>query len=217
MTRMMKGIFVVVVLGVLFQIGHFFEHAFQWGVWLFGDRSKPWMSVVADWLAMTAGQIVYPMPDICTDEKGWMAKQMLYGMEVLHLVGNTIFLVTIGLLLAYFASNHTPYYKRMGENPTRKQTRHYLKWALAIEGFHLYEHIMLTVTVFTLGKPVGFSTLFGGTAFFPKEYAVGYRVSWHFFMNFIPTIFVMKALMPHVKEWMAWRPDLGTCECRIRH
>lgn len=194
MTRTMKGVFTLAVLGVMFQIGHFFEHAFQWGVWLFGERKKPWMSPLADWLCMQAGKIVHPMPFDCGDEKAWMAKQMFFGQEVLHLIGNSIFLVTIALLLIYFSS--------LSYTWQRYESRKLMKWALAIEGFHLYEHLMLTATVFILDKPIGFSTLFGGTSFFAKENAVGFRVSWHFFMNLIPTILMMKALMPHIKDWL---------------
>ena len=173
-TKTFFTLVVIVTLGISFQIGHFLEHAYQFGVWVFGPRDKPWMSVVAMWLCEKLGMLVLPMPDICTDEKAFMARQMALGMEVLHLVGNSIFLVTIGLLYYLIPSK-------------------WIKAALYVETFHLYEHIMLTCTLIFLGKPVGLSTLFGGTAyFFGKEGIVGYRVGWHFVMNFIPTFFLMK-------------------------
>jgi hypothetical protein len=40
----------IAALGLLFQVGHFFEHAFQWVVWLLGNTSEicgrvtPWVS-----------------------------------------------------------------------------------------------------------------------------------------------------------------------------
>ena len=30
----------IIVSGLLFQVGHFFEHAFQWVVWLLGNYSE---------------------------------------------------------------------------------------------------------------------------------------------------------------------------------
>ena len=38
---------VVAMLGVAFQIGHFAEHAVQFGMWVWSDRSQPWMSTIA--------------------------------------------------------------------------------------------------------------------------------------------------------------------------
>jgi hypothetical protein len=31
----------------------------------------------------------------------------------------------------------------------------WVRWAVYIEGFHLYEHIMLTVTAYFVGHPIG--------------------------------------------------------------
>jgi hypothetical protein len=71
-----------------------------------------------------------------------------------------------------------------------------VRTALLIETFHLYEHIMLTCTVVFLGKAVGLSTLFGGAEYLGgHEFAVGFRVSWHFLMNLAPSVYVMRALM----------------------
>jgi hypothetical protein len=153
------------LLGLLFQVGHFFEHAFQWVVWLLGDlseicgRNTPWISAWAGGLVDRIGLLVAPGADA--------PRRFMLGLEVLHLIGNSIFLGTLGLL----------YYL------TRNK---WVRWGLYIEGFHLYEHIMLTSTAFFgLGS---------------KEFAVGVRVTWHFFMNLLPMPFAMVGLMEYWDE-----------------
>ncbi|MBI2030634.1 hypothetical protein HYT05_03360 [Candidatus Kaiserbacteria bacterium] len=168
---------IVVVLGVTFQIAHFLEHGIQAGVWFWGSRSAPWMSAAAMWLSHSFGQWFFHM----TGEVVPMERQMMMGMELLHLVGNSIFLVTIASLY-YFV-------------PTK-----WVRWAFYVEGFHLYEHIMLTSTCYFIGKPIGLSTLFGGTAFlFQKEGLVGFRVMWHFLMNLVPTSLMMMGMTGWLK------------------
>lgn len=77
-----RTLLVAAVLGTLFQIGHFAEHAVQAGQWLFVDRTQPWMSGLACVLALIFDQ------------------GMARGMELLHLAGNLIFLDTL-ILWAY--------------------------------------------------------------------------------------------------------------------
>ncbi|MES3004979.1 MAG: DUF6008 family protein [Patescibacteria group bacterium] len=159
----------IVVLGTMFQVGHFAEHAVQFGMWLFSDRSMPWMSTWAMYLVHQIGHWAVP------DASG--ARQMAVGMELLHLVGNGIFLVTIAA-----------FYKH---SPTKL-----VRQAFYVEGFHLIEHLLLTFSVIYLGKPIGFSTLFGNSSLvWDKEGVVGYRVFWHFAMNLVPSILIMKAMM----------------------
>lgn len=164
----------IALLGLVFQIGHFAEHAFQFGVWLLGDltticgRDKPWMSSVGLWLTETVASIFAPATT--------GPRRMMLGMEILHLIGNSIFLT--GLFALYYVL------------PARL-----VKWALMIEGFHLYEHIMLTATTIFVGKPIGMSTLFGAAFLFDRETAVGIRVTWHFLMNLLPMPLAMWALM----------------------
>ncbi len=181
-------------LGMAFQIGHFAEHAFQFGIWILGDlsnicgRDTPWMSPWVTDMVRRAGQYMFPADDA--------ARQMMLGMEVLHLMGNCIFLVSLGCLYYCVRSK-------------------WIRWALYIEGFHLYEHLMLTASAYFIGKPVGLSTLFGGAGVIgSREFAVGYRVSWHFAMNLLPMPFAMIGLMEHVrgkaaamqKEWrLHWK------------
>jgi hypothetical protein len=168
-----------VALGLLFQVGHFFEHAFQWVVWLLGDiseicgRDTPWVSGWVRNLVEQVGLIAAPTADA---PRRWML-----GLEVLHLIGNGIFLATLGLLY-YLTRNR------------------WVRWAVYIEGFHLYEHIMLTSTAFFVGKPIGLSTLFGAVGLGSKEFAVGVRVTWHFAMNLLPMPLAMLGLMEYWDE-----------------
>ncbi|MDB5194371.1 MAG: hypothetical protein JWN50_385 [Parcubacteria group bacterium] len=160
---------VIAVLGVLFQIGHFVEHAVQFGVWLLSSRNTPYMSPVAMACVRFLGNWLFPAKD--------PAVRMMLGMEVLHLIGNSIFLVTIGSLFYFIRSK-------------------FMRYAFYVELFHLYEHIMLTLTALFLGKSVGLSTLFGGAATLGgQQFALGYRVSWHFVMNLIPSTLIMIAIM----------------------
>jgi hypothetical protein len=153
--------------GVAFQIGHFAEHAYQFGHWVLVDRTKPWMSNAADWLVRQIGMAVD-----CGSKMG---------MELLHLNGNAIFLATLAGLLWLMPRSRD------------------MRWALGIEAFHLTEHIMLVASVGLLGKPIGWSTLFGfAPQGFSANAAVGYRVGWHFMLNLIPSVLMMRALMPYL-------------------
>lgn len=183
LTNIGKMIVVVAGLGIIFQVGHFAEHALQFLVWLTGNfqwvvsafcgRDTPFMSGGVMSVVSAAGAFLFPNADL--------ARQMMMGVEILHLIGNTIFLVSIGCL--YFVVKSK-----------------WVRYAFYIEGFHLLEHLLLTVTALYLGKPLGLSTLFGYAPMVwgGKEGAVGYRVSWHFVMNLAPLPFVMFALM---HEW----------------
>jgi hypothetical protein len=166
-------------LGLAFQVGHFAEHAVQFGVWILGDysnicgRDTPWMSPWLTEMVRRAGIIMFPAAA--------PSRQMMLGMEVLHLIGNGIFLTSLGCLYYCVRSK-------------------WIRWALYIESFHLYEHLMLTFTAYFVGQPIGLSTMFGGSSVIGSpEFAVGYRVTWHFAMNLLPMPFAMIGLMEHMR------------------
>jgi hypothetical protein len=166
--------------GLIFQVGHFAEHAFQFAVWVLGDlsnicgRDTPWMSPWVTELVQQTGLLLLPAAP--------PAHRMMMGMEILHLVGNSIFLVGLACLYHCVPSK-------------------WIRWAIYIEGFHLYEHIMLTATAFFVGKPIGLSTLFGAASVIgDREFAVGCRVTWHFVMNLLPMPFAMIGLMAALAE-----------------
>lgn len=164
----------VAILAMAFQVGHFAEHAFQFVVWLLGDlsgicgRDTPWMSSPVTDAVRYVGALV--MPDVPAK------RQMMIGLEVLHLWGNSVFLTGLICLHMWLPSK-------------------WVRWACYIEGFHLCEHIALTWTAMYIGKPIGISTLFGYAPDYGREFAVGYRVTWHFVMNLFPMPFAMIGMM----------------------
>jgi hypothetical protein len=175
---------VLVGLGMAFQVGHFVEHGTQFAVWLFGKsqwvisvfcgRDTPFMSGPVTEFVRLTGASLFPDASV--------ARQMMMGVEILHLIGNTIFLLSIAGTY-YFI-------------PTK-----WVRWAFTIEGLHLCEHVALTLTAYYFGKPIGVSTAFGHAfSWWGTELAVGYRVSWHFVMNLLPLPFVMVAMMQHWRE-----------------
>ena len=168
-------------LGLAFQVGHFIEHAVQFGVWIGGQfqwvvtafcgRDTPYMSPPLIAMVRFVGATLFPDAN--------SARQMMLGMELLHLVGNSIFLTTIAGV----------YYLMPGK---------WVRWALYIEGAHLCEHLALTLTAYYAGKPIGVSTLFGQAPYYlGRNGAVGYRVAWHFALNLLPMPFVMIGMMKH--------------------
>lgn len=169
----------VAALGLAFQVGHFFEHFLQFAIWVLGTASEicgrdtPWMSPWAVDLVRFIGNFFFPADNA--------ARQMMLGMEVLHLIGNSIFLVALAAL--YYCVRNK-----------------WVRWGFYIELFHLYEHIMLTTSAIYVGKPIGMSTLFGAVGGFEKEAAVGIRVTWHFLMNLLPMPFAMIGMMEHMKQ-----------------
>jgi hypothetical protein len=187
--NLMMVLWTVAVLGLLFQVGHFFEHAFQFVVWCLGDlsqicgRNTPWISAWAADLVRQIGLMLAPGAEA--------ARVSMLGLEVLHLIGNSIFLGTLGVLW-YLTRNK------------------WVRWGFYIEAFHLYEHVMLTSTAFFIGKPIGLSTLFGAVGLGSREFAVGTRVSWHFVMNLLPMPFAMMGLMEYWEQRKAGQRAAAT-------
>ncbi len=172
---------VIATLALAFQVGHFFEHFAQFAIWVLGDlseicgRNTPWMSAWATDMVDSLGAFFAPSAP--------RARQSMLGLETLHTVGNSIFLVGIGS--CYLLTKNK-----------------YVRYAFIIEGLHLCEHIMLTGSAFYVGRPIGLSTLFGEAInLLPsKEWVVGYRVSWHFVMNLFPMPLVMLGIMDYRAE-----------------
>jgi len=157
--------FCLVILAIIFQIGHFAEHLIQVFAWIFGERMMPYMTGIGMWLMNLLGQTFFPYES--------EARQYALGFESLHLVGNLIYVFgTLGLW--YFIRGKT----RMIAN--------------AFQVFHVLEHISLTASFDFLNTAVVMSTLYGIPM--EHMTSVAYRVWWHFFANAIPTAIVLFVL-----------------------
>jgi hypothetical protein len=159
-------VLILVTLTLSFQGFHFFEHIVQLGHWIFNDRSFAYMTPwVMTWVEHLG---MYYWPEAS------MKMQMHLGMELIHLIGNGIFFAgTLGLYV--FVKNRAS------------------KWAIIIQGIHLYEHISLTLSAIAVGKSIGLSTFFGIAI--DHYFLVGYRVLWHFTLNLIPSVLVIIAFI----------------------
>lgn len=154
------------LLALFFQLVHFGEHIAQAVAWIFGYRNAPYMTQVGHYLMHLLGDFFYPTAD--------HAFQEMMGNEILHLIGNAIYAFGTVALLFFLRTKLTIL-------------------AAIIESFHLYEHICLTLSAAISGTPIGASTMWG----LPMEHttAVAFRVWWHFFMNAIPTVLTVLALL----------------------
>jgi hypothetical protein len=163
--RLAFRLLVVLVVGTLsFQAVHFVEHLSQLGYWFVYPAASPWMTpwgrVAADGLAALAGNY------------GGHAT----GMELLHLVGNSIFF--IGLAAMYLAL------RNRGTDPKQMRATRFVFWLQLV---HVVEHVSLTSTYLLLGTPIGMSTLFGYSFHLEGAWASSIRIWWHFVMVLVTT------------------------------
>lgn len=176
MRKLLTGIWLwrVVFAGVLIQLVHFYMHGVQAWHWLAVDRATAYMTPEGWRISSWLGSLIYP--SMC----GPMA--MMVGMEWMHLILNVVFVGT--LLLALWLA------------PSK-----WLRWALAVELAHLGEHIGLTATMMLYGQDYGWSNLFGyAVVWFGHNAGVGYKVLWHFLINFAPTGFMLWGMREYFKR-----------------
>lgn len=168
---------IAAVLGVLvFQMVHSAEHVAQATYWLFNPTGAPWMSPWAMGLVNGLATISGGTPAL--------------GMELLHLIGNGIFLA--GLLLAV----------RLPERYKNPEMLRWLRLATIVQTLHFAEHVLLTASVAVSGRAIGVSTMFGlltpGT-----PAANGYRVLFHLTINVVALVFAVKAVLAVRDERLA--------------
>jgi hypothetical protein len=159
---------VVIVLGVLGQIGHLQEHVAQVGYWLGHPNAvKGWMTPWGTALAMGFGVVDTTKPTL--------------GMEILHFVGNLIFLSGLAAVMV------------LTTRARGTRTRWWAKMGVWMQGIHGLEHLSLMLSVW-LGahQAIGLSTWFGLLA--PGAGATTYRVWWHFIANVIGSFIFAMAL-----------------------
>lgn len=150
----------VAAAGIGFQVGHFVEHLAQLGYWAAHPSEAPWLT---PWAAAGRDVLTFGGPPTT-------------GVEVLHLLGNLIFLVGVVGLWMYARG------RVGGSRPLRA--------ALWLQGFHVGEHVLLTSTWLVTGSALGTSTLFGAL---DGAALSGYRVWWHFIVNLAATILALRA------------------------
>lgn len=159
---------VVIVLGVLGQLGHLQEHVAQVGYWVgHPNATAGWMTPWGTGLAMGFGMVDMTKPTL--------------GMEILHFIGNLIFLaglVAVMVITSRARGTRTRWWARMGV------------W---MQGIHGLEHLSLMLSVWLGAKEaIGLSTWFGLLA--PGAGAATYRVWWHFIANVIGSFIFAMAL-----------------------
>jgi hypothetical protein len=162
---------VVAAGGITFQAVHFLEHGAQLGYWAARPSEPAWISPWAlpavEGLAWLCGPL-------------WDHRPAL-GTEMLHLLGNIIFLAAIVAMAMLVRNAGTPIRGIWG-----------LGALLAVQSLHVFEHVLLTGSVVVANQAVGFSTLFGQLS---GEALVGYRVWFHFVFNLAGTLLAAAVLV----------------------
>ncbi|MCB9806155.1 hypothetical protein H6775_03290 [Candidatus Nomurabacteria bacterium] len=152
--------------GLGFQVVHFWEHLMQVFNWIFVQRQYAYMTGLGMSATNYFGNLFF---------SGYgMSDQTRLGMEVLHLVGNGIFLIGI-IAVWYFIKNRE------------------ILWALIIEALHFCEHISLTFSSIFTGRSIGFSTLYGLAT--DPQFMVTFRVWWHFILNLVPSVLIVVGIV----------------------
>lgn len=154
----------VAVAGIGFQVFHFLEHVAQLAYWALHPAEPPWLT---------------PWAEAGRDALAFGGDHGT-GAELLHLIGNVIFLVGLLALRVYV---------RSPAGPARRPRT--LGLVLRLQGFHVGEHVLLTASWVLGGRALGFSTLFGA---FSEPWLVAYRLWWHFLINLIATVLGVAAL-----------------------
>ena len=166
-----RGARAVVLIGVVGQVGHLAEHLAQVGYWVTHPNSPGRMTPWGDGLAHGFGSVDAARPAL--------------GMELLHLVGNMIFLA--GLVGVMVLTCRAP----------GVRARRWGRMGVIMQGLHGLEHLSLTLSVwFGARRAIGVSTWFG--LMDPGPGLWTYRVWWHFLANVIGTVIFAGAL------WFAW-------------
>lgn len=142
--------------GLTFQVVHAVEHVAQAAAWALQPSQPPWLT---PWAA--AGRDVLAV-----------GGDAAVGNELLHLLGNVIFLAGL-VALAGLA--------RRRDSRSRA-----LRVAVAIQGVHVAEHVALTGSVLVGDRPIGITTLFGLLDPGPALWTL--RVGAHFALNTVATV-----------------------------
>lgn len=155
---------VVAVAGLGFQVVHVAEHVLQSGVWVAAPEQPPFLTPWAMWGA----------------EALTVTGHASLGQELLHLVGNAVFL--LGLLA--LAARVRP--------PARA-----VRLALAWQGAHVLEHVALSLTTAVWGRAIGVTTLLGTLDAGPALWRL--RVLAHLALNTIASVYAAVGVIQSVR------------------
>lgn len=185
-TRVLKY---VAVGALVFQAVHFFEHLAQVGYWVAHPLEAPWLT---PWAAEGRDALA-------------IGGELALGNELLHLIGNLVFLGGVVALVAYC--------QRRGRGMLPG-----LRVALLLQGFHVIEHMALTATSAIYGKAIGLSTFLGLVG---GPVMTSYRVWFHLLINLVATWYAARALAamhaggllvepsPRLSTTAGRRPEVG--------
>jgi hypothetical protein len=153
---------------LIFQSFHTLEHLVQLSRWFTSPYSPPYMSPIAK---TASSQLESSFANL-TNITGVSS----LGMELLHLVGNGIFLT--GGVVLYFS-------------PVFAKVRKYSLYALLFEGVHMIEHSILTISALSGNGAWGASTQFNLLA---GSQLTTHRIWWHGAMNLVALLTFALAL-----------------------
>jgi Family of unknown function (DUF6008) len=157
----------VIVLGVLGQIGHLQEHVAQAGYWVLHPEAAAWMTPWGMGLSMGFQTVDMSRPTL--------------GMEILHFIGNLIFLAGMAAIMV------------ITTRARATKARRWAKMGVWMQGIHGLEHLSLMLSVWLGAKhAIGLSTWFG--LLDPGPGATTYRIWWHFIANVIGSVIFAIAL-----------------------
>ena len=153
---------------LIFQSFHTLEHLVQLSRWFNSPYSPPYMSPIAK---TASSQLESSFASISN-----IIGVPSLGMELLHLVGNAIFL-TGGVVLFF--------------SPVFAKVRKYSLYALLFEGVHMIEHSILTISSLSGNGAWGASTQFNLLA---GSQLTTHRIWWHGAMNLVALLTFALAL-----------------------
>lgn len=153
----------VTVGALAFQVAHLFEHVAQLAYWLVHPAHAPWLTPWAE-----SGRDLLVVDGTAAS-----------GSELLHLLGNLIFMAGIAGL--WWLARE----RGLGIGDVD-----HLGAAVGLQGAHVLEHTALTASYLIAGKAVGASTLFGAAA---GSFGSGLRVWAHFLLNLGATWYAYRA------------------------
>lgn len=154
----------VAVAGLGFQVVHVAEHVVQSGVWVAAPEQPPFLTPWATWGAEALA----------------VTGHASLGQELLHLVGNAVFLLGLLALAALVRPPARP-----------------VRLALAWQGAHVLEHVALSLTTAVWGRAIGVTTLLGTLDAGPSLWRL--RVLAHLALNTIATVYATLGVIHSVR------------------